>query len=101
MLSLRGQIAQRRRTLRESQREPITDPDRYWWFAPSCRHNLPAGHCTECPRARSSQKPPAGDWRTWLFLGGRGTGKTMAGAQWVRWLAESGKAPRIALVAPT
>src|SRR5690606_27983127 len=30
------------------------------------------------------QLPPAGDWRTWLILGGRGAGKTRAGAEWVR-----------------
>jgi len=38
------------------------------------------------------QQPPAdaqggGAWRTWLILGGRGAGKTRAGAQWVRALA--------------
>jgi len=37
--------------------------------------------------ARSDQKPPDGDWLTWLFLGGRGAGKTRAGAEWVRDLA--------------
>ncbi|MFZ0458245.1 MAG: terminase family protein, partial [Rhodoplanes sp.] len=28
-----------------------------------------------------------GPWTTWLFLGGRGAGKTWAGARWVRGLA--------------
>lgn len=55
--------------------------------------------------ARSHQKPPTGDWRTWLLLGGRGCGKTRAGAEWVRGIVESAgqtKRPvRIALVAPT
>ena len=42
--------------------------------------------------ARPSQWPPetAPDgtpWSTWLFLGGRGAGKTYAGAQWVKGLA--------------
>jgi phage terminase large subunit-like protein len=36
--------------------------------------------------ARADQLPPAGDWTTWLFLGGRGAGKTRAGAEWVRGL---------------
>jgi len=27
---------------------------------------------------------PAGDWTTWLIIGGRGAGKTRAGAEWVR-----------------
>jgi phage terminase large subunit-like protein len=55
------------------------------------------------------QRPPdAGnngdDWTTWLLLGGRGAGKTRAGAEWVRALAlsdEAGEPPRIALVGET
>jgi phage terminase large subunit-like protein len=52
--------------------------------------------------ARPQQVPPAGDWVTWLVLGGRGSGKTLAGAQWVRALA-TGPAPvsPIALVGET
>jgi len=34
--------------------------------------------------ARAEQLPPPGDWVTWLILGGRGSGKTRAGAEWVR-----------------
>jgi phage terminase large subunit-like protein len=37
--------------------------------------------------ARDDQLPPAGGWRTWLMMGGRGAGKTRAGAEWVRGLA--------------
>lgn len=33
--------------------------------------------------ARDEQMPPPGDWRIWLFLGGRGAGKTRAGAEWI------------------
>lgn len=36
---------------------------------------------------RDEQNPPDGDWTVWLFLGGRGAGKTRAGAEWVRGLA--------------
>ena len=50
--------------------------------------------------ARDDQLPPDGDWRTWLFLGGRGAGKTRAGAEWVRAQVKAGRR-RIALVAPT
>jgi hypothetical protein len=35
------------------------------------------------------------------MMGGRASGKTIAGAQWIRHLVETGKAKRIALVAPT
>lgn len=38
-------------------------------------------------RARKDQLPPIGDWTTWTFIGGRGCGKTRAGAEWVRALA--------------
>jgi len=40
--------------------------------------------------ARDDQLPPASIdkiWRSWVFLGGRGAGKTRAGAEWVRQLA--------------
>ena len=57
--------------------------------------------------ARPDQLPPPGDWTTWLMLGGRGAGKTRAGAEWVKGLA-LGAAPfadapvgRIALVGET
>jgi phage terminase large subunit-like protein len=48
--------------------------------------------------ARNSQLPPEGDWQTWLILAGRGFGKTRAGAEWVRAVAESDGEARIALV---
>jgi phage terminase large subunit-like protein len=57
--------------------------------------------------ARPDQLPPEGSWRTWLVLGGRGAGKTRAGAEWVRALAlgvdHGAEAParRIALVGET
>jgi phage terminase large subunit-like protein len=50
---------------------------------------------------RSAQLPPQGSWRSWVFLGGRGSGKTRAGAEWVSSLARHGRARRVALIAPT
>lgn len=50
---------------------------------------------------RREQLPPPGAWRAWVFLGGRGVGKTRAGAEWVSALARSGAARRIALIGPT
>ena len=74
--------------------------------------DLPAGHARWLGSdwysfARDDQIPPPGDWTTWLLLGGRGAGKTRAGAEWVRGVALGlpGFAPlragRIALVAET
>jgi phage terminase large subunit-like protein len=57
--------------------------------------------------AEPHQKPPAtaanGEpWRTWLLLGGRGAGKTRAGAEWVRGIvARATPVMRIALVGET
>lgn len=36
------------------------------------------------------QLPPHGDWKTWVIMGGRGAGKTRAGAEWVRAKVEGG-----------
>jgi len=49
---------------------------------------------------RPQQKPPKGDWTTWLLMGGRGSGKTLAGANWVSNLARAGVGP-IAIVGET
>ena len=57
--------------------------------------------------AMEHQVPPEGDWRTWVALGGRGAGKTRAGAEWVRAQVEGdrpgdpGRASRVALVGET
>ena len=48
--------------------------------------------------ARPEQLPPPGDWRVWMIMAGRGFGKTRAGAEWVRMIAESHPDARIALV---
>ncbi len=50
---------------------------------------------------RTHQRAPDGDWRRWVFMGGRGAGKTRAGAEWVSELARYGRAGRIALIGPT
>ena len=56
--------------------------------------------------SRLDQLPPPTDWTTWLMLGGRGAGKTRAGAEWVKGLAlglpfAGPRAGRIALVGET
>lgn len=50
--------------------------------------------------AHEAQIAPPGDWVTWLLMGGRGSGKTRAGAEWVRGLVAEGIGP-IALVGET
>lgn len=84
------------------------EPERIDWAV----KNLPVGCAGEILRnwefwARADQIPPIGDWSSWILLGGRGSGKTRAGAEWVRSLVEAPKSAkrrkplRIALVAPT
>ncbi len=57
--------------------------------------------------ALGHQLPPEGDWTTWVILGGRGAGKTRAGAEWIRAQVEGGKpgdpgsSSRVALVGET
>jgi phage terminase large subunit-like protein len=57
--------------------------------------------------AMDHQVPPEGDWRSWVILGGRGAGKTRAGAEWVRAQVEGakpldkGRARRVALIGET
>lgn len=57
--------------------------------------------------ALEHQLPPEGAWRSWVIMGGRGAGKTRAGAEWVRSQVEGarpldpGKKKRLALVGET
>jgi len=57
--------------------------------------------------AMDHQLPPEGDWRSWIIMGGRGAGKTRAGAEWVRAQVEgsrpldAGRCRRLALIGET
>ncbi|MFD1156784.1 DNA-packaging protein [Roseovarius aestuarii] len=57
--------------------------------------------------ALEHQLPPEGSWRSWIIMGGRGAGKTRAGAEWVRTQMEGarpldpGPCRRMALVGET
>src|SRR5512134_2658597 len=57
----------------EDQREAAFT--RWGWFV--AEHQRP-------PLAAANGQP----WHTWLLLGGRGAGKTRAGAEWVRGIVE-------------
>ena len=50
--------------------------------------------------ARDIQVPPPDGWRSFVFMGGRGAGKTRAGAEWLRWSMLQGGCGRAALVGP-
>jgi phage terminase large subunit-like protein len=58
-------------------------------------------------RGRFEQIPPKGDWNGWLLIGGRGSGKTRAGAEWINALVRglpvfsTSKIGQIALIGET
>ena len=57
--------------------------------------------------AMPHQLAPDGDWKSWVVMGGRGAGKTRAGAEWVRAQVEGatreapGRCRRVALIGET
>jgi phage terminase large subunit-like protein len=51
--------------------------------------------------AREHQLAPESGWRIWLFMGGRGAGKTRAGAEWILEGVREGRMNRVALVGAT
>jgi phage terminase large subunit-like protein len=46
------------------------------------------------------QLPPPQPWQVWMFLAGRGAGKTRSGSEWIRENVRQG-VKRIGLIAPT
>jgi phage terminase large subunit-like protein len=51
--------------------------------------------------ARPDQLPPNWRWFAWLLRGGRGSGKTRTGAEYVRKRVEEGSARRVAIIGQT
>jgi hypothetical protein len=56
---------------------PADEAAGYDWYGGACTCGSPPGECPAHARARASQRPPDGDWRTWLLLAGRGFGKML------------------------
>lgn len=52
-------------------------------------------------QARPEQIPSLDDWGVWLYLAGRGAGKTRTAAEWVAWQAITQAGTRWAVVAAT
>src|SRR4051794_33187059 len=77
------------------------DRARWDWYAPSCPCGLAPGECTEHPRARPAQRPPAGDWRVFLLQAGRGAGKTRAAVSWLQERVQLGIGRNMLVIAAT
>ena len=83
------------------------DPEaRALWFKAEVMREAVKEIAAQCwmVNAHDHQREPKGDWTTWLLLGGRGAGKTRAGAEWIRALVggfanDNTKHKSIALVA--
>lgn len=81
-------------------RERVGSSWRPWFCGRAGCDGLPHGGWG-WSHARADQCPPPDSlgWFVWLLRGGRGSGKTRAGSEWVRWM--SGRVSRLALVART
>lgn len=77
-----------------------SDTEEAAWASRLTLRQCPAIYYAWSSWARDAQLPPAGEWVTWLLMGGRGAGKTRAGAEWVRALAAQKVGP-IAIVGET
>jgi len=55
----------------------------------------------EIDQARNEQKAPEGEWSVWLYVAGRGAGKTRTAAEWLAKQAIVNRGTRWAIVAPT
>lgn len=55
----------------------------------------------EVELARGEQLAPVGEWVVWLYMAGRGAGKTRTAAEWLAWEAVRCPGTRWAVVAPT
>lgn len=74
------------------------------WLGPGqpCHiHGALCAKCHACSTCRPEQRAPQGDWDDWLYLGGRGTGKTRACAEEVAAALVLNRRWRIAVLAPT
>lgn len=79
---------QRLYRLSETQAEALLYDWRFW----ARPEQLPPAH---------NPRHPSGTWRIFLYLAGRGAGKSRACAEWVRAEVESGRRRRLALVGRT
>ncbi len=76
----------------------LSPEDRAQWFDSKTPTELEKYEMDWTVWRHPEQAAPDGDWRVWMMMAGRGFGKTRAGAEWVRAMAEADGSLRIALV---
>jgi phage terminase large subunit-like protein len=77
------------------------DPERYPSKAIAPNWQGPGSLCHSCASCRSEQRPPSGDWDDWLYMAGRGAGKTRSAAEYVAEALAMNTGWRVAVLAPT
>lgn len=91
------------RAVEDWERSSCVDPDR--WPSPEIAPNWsrePGTLCGSCSTCRPEQRTPTGtDWDVWLYLAGRGAGKTRSAAEDMARAAAVNLRWRIAVLAPT
>ncbi len=59
---------------------PETNDRAHWdWYTQRCPCGVAPGSCRLHPRRGAAQRPPEGDWRTWLAAAGRGWAMLLLG----------------------
>jgi phage terminase large subunit-like protein len=77
------------------------DPERYPSREIAPNWEGPGQLCHSCATCRPEQRAPLGDWDIWLYLAGRGAGKTRSAAEVVAEALAMNFRWRIAVIAPT
>ena len=80
--------------------EAAERPKRVWYCTKGRTCNGKPHEGFDYPHARGDQWPPTGrDWLVWLLKGGRGSGKTRSGAEWIRKMSET--LERVSIIGPS
>lgn len=87
--------------IRDWRDSSCIDPERYPSADIAPRWEGPGQLCHSCSTCRPEQRTPTGDWDVWLYLGGRGTGKTRSAAEVVAEALAMNFRWRIGAIAPT
>lgn len=76
-------------------------PDRYPPAELAPNWQGPGSLCGSCSTCRPEQRAPLGDWSDWLYLAGRGAGKTRSAAEYIAEAVATNHRWRVAILAPT
>lgn len=80
--------------------EAAERPKRVWYCTRGRECDGKPHEGYDYPHARGDQWPPPGkDWLVWLLKGGRGSGKTRSGAEWIRNMSK--RLERTSIIGPS